>query len=125
LHSHAIKTCQPSRLSWRIFFRSRCLFLSNFGLQKSSRDFGKRASLQRGSEWRCQKQPCINITFFKLGNTKSGMPGRLRRCNRYLNPMRCTRRRTNNSGFVSLPRMRLIRLLRCLGVSVSAMVSLT
>lgn len=121
-HSQTTKTSHPWRESLWIFSRSRCLLASSLGFQKSRRDLGSLASLHPGSGCRCQKHPCTNITFFRLGNTKSGMLGKLRRCRRYRYPIPCTRRRTIISGLVSLLRMRLIRSLRSFGVRVSVMV---
>ena len=56
-HSQITKTSQPSFRNSNALRSSRSLFASSLGNQKSSRDFGKRASLQSGSVCRCQKHP--------------------------------------------------------------------
>ena len=63
----------------------------------------------------------MKITLRRPGKTISGRPGRSRRCSRNRKPILWMRRRTSNSGKVSLPRMRDIFRDRCDGVIVSAM----
>ena len=53
-------------------------------------------------EWRCQKQPCTNKATRCRKKTKSGLPGRSRRCSRNRKPLECAARRTSNSGVVFL-----------------------
>ena len=69
--------------------------------------------------WRCQKQPCTNITLSFEEKTISGCPGRFLLCNRYRYPIPCASRRTAISGFVSVDRMRPMRTLRSNLVRVS------
>lgn len=111
-HSHTTKTSQPMARSVACCRLSRIRFVSSFGCQKSNFDLGRRASLHAESGWRCQKQPCTNTTFRRAGKTKSGHPGRSRRCRRYRYPSACNSRRTTNSGPVSLFRTRAMRALR-------------
>lgn len=59
------------------------------------------------------------MVFFFFLNTISGLPGKSRACNRYLNPNRWIKRRTFNSGFVSLLRTRDMRSLLSEGLRVS------
>lgn len=57
-NSQMTKTLQPD------FRKSRTRFPFNLGSQKSKRDFGKCANLQRFAGCRCQKQPLTEMAFF-------------------------------------------------------------
>jgi hypothetical protein len=82
-----------------------------------------RACLQL--RWRCQKHPCTKMQDPWRGRTMSGLPGRSRLCNRKRYPIECRMRRTASSGFVCLPRIRLIKRLRFSGLKVSAITAKT
>lgn len=116
-HSQMTKDCHPSIVNFRLHCLSLALLAASFGSQKASRDFGILANAHPAC--RCQKQPCTKITFRRLGKTKSGFPGRSERWRRKRYPRRWMSRRTANSGFVFVARMRDIRSLRASGVSVS------
>jgi hypothetical protein len=118
-HCQTVSTLHPkahkSRLS-RASFERLC---SSFGPQNSGRDLGGRPIRQ---PWACQKQPFTKIIFRRDVKTISGVPGRSRRCNRYLYPSECRSRRTKSSGAVFFPPMRDINALRLSGDRLSAMV---
>jgi hypothetical protein len=118
-HSQITRTSHPRSARRARLRSSLLLFVSSFGTQNSSLDFGSLASGQAGSECMCQKQPCTKRTFLRRAKTRSGTPGRSRRCSRYRYPMPWTSRRTSISGLVSRPRTRPMRALRCSGVRVS------
>ena len=67
----------------------------------------------------CQKQPCTKITLWCFLNTKSGFPGSLLSCRRYLYPRECTSLLTAISGLVFFERILLIILLRFSGDIIS------
>jgi len=100
-HSHTVSACQPAASSSCRFLLSRICVFSNFGTQYSRFDFGVCAILQPGC-W-CQKHPCMNTTFFRPFNTRSGLPGNSFPCNRYPNPSARISRLTALSGEVSFP----------------------
>lgn len=54
--------------------------------------------MARGQLWRCQKHPLTNNALARPGNTRSGVPGRSLRCNRYRSPSACAAFRTASSG---------------------------
>ena len=116
-HSQIINTRQPADFNISVALRSRCALARSFAFQKSWRVSGSLDSEQRCA---CQKQPWMNTTVRYFGKTRSGLPGSERSCNRYHNPRACTPRRISISGFVSLPRMRLMLSWRCAAVSTSA-----
>lgn len=98
--------------------RSRARFPAIFSFQYRDCDFTLRVpSTQRLQP--CQKQPWTNTHAPIAGNTRSGLPGRSRRCSRYRRPSRCRNRLTSSSGEVSWLRIRRIFSLRRSGVSVS------
>ncbi len=68
----------------------------------------------------CQKHPWTNRATLYLGNTRSGVPGRLRRYRRNRSPNACAARRTRISGCVFLLRTRAIVADRCSRLIVSA-----
>lgn len=123
-HSHTTNTCQPIALNCSSFIASRARFPSNFARQKSRFDFGMRVSAH-APPCMCQKQPCTNTIFRRLGKTRSGFPGRRLSCSRYLNPRAWSALRMLSSGFVSRSRMRAMRSERCSGESVSITVILS
>ena len=79
-HSHTTSTSHPRRRSAAKFLRSRWMFCSNFSRQYATRVFGVVVRVQ--PSWRCQKHPCTKIALRSLGKTRSGVPGRSRRCRR-------------------------------------------
>jgi hypothetical protein len=118
-HSHITKTFQP-RLRRRCkFLRSRRTTFASFGCQYVALLTTRFRFFRHECE--CQKHPRTSIIFFNLGNTKSGVPGRSRRCRRNLCPSPCAILRTSNSGAVCLLRIIHIRELRCCGVKKSIM----
>jgi hypothetical protein len=75
-HSQTIKQFQPAFRSARTASASRSTFLANLAFQYFARVFGV---VVRGQPLcLCQKHPCTKITFLSLGNTKSGLPGKVR-----------------------------------------------
>lgn len=119
LHSHTTITCQPRLRNCLATVRSRSMFASNFVFQNLTRDFGMYAYLQPGC--RCQKQPCMKTTVFRLGSAISGRPGRSGACRRNRNPSRRRTELTTISGCVSRPRIRDMFVLLCCWVSLSVM----
>lgn len=83
-HSQMVRTRQPSFLSRRALRMSLATFASNFFFQKSDLVAGNRPAWHR---WACQKQPCTKTTAQYFGKTRSGLPGNLGSCSRYLNPL--------------------------------------
>ena len=100
---------------------SRSTFRRSFIRQNRVLDFGNVASLQPGC-W-CQKQPCTNITFLRDLNTRSGRPGRDAACKRWRYPESWRMWRTNSSGLVFVPRIRLICALRWAELILSVILS--
>lgn len=102
-HSQIMITVQPAARNASRFLASRDTFASNFVCQFCSLDRGVVVYLHPG--WRCQKQPWTKMAVRYLGSARSGRPGNFSSCSVYLNPRRCKKRRTANSGFVSLDRI--------------------
>ena len=99
-HSQTIATRQPASSRLRRLCRSRSTLESNFACQNSGRVAGVVAYGQ--SVWRCQKQPWTRHTARNRRNTRSGVPGSLRSCRRYLRPRAWRARRRTSSGRVFL-----------------------
>lgn len=116
-HSQTTSTFQPACRSAFCWRRSRSRFILSFSFHHSRFDAGNVEN--RHPPWRCQKQPCTNTTVLNLGKTRSGVPGRSRRCRRNLRPARCMARRTTSSGRVFFAPMRAIMRLRTAGLTVS------
>jgi hypothetical protein len=70
----------------------------------------------REHECMCQKQPLTKIIFLRAQKTRSGVPGKSRRCSLYRKPIACTRLLTFLSGRVFALRIAAIQRLRCAGV---------
>jgi hypothetical protein len=115
-HSQTTITRHPALRSLEIAWRSRSAFRAIFSVQKSVRVDGILHNVQ---PWLCQKHPCAKITARRAGNTKSGRPGRSRRCKRKRRPLACKPLRSTISGFVSRPRIRLMFSRLCSGVKTS------
>ncbi len=115
-HSQITREHHPSELSSSICRPSLCRLVAIFVVQNSIFDFGIRP---REHSCPCQKQPWTKITFLLRMNTRSGLPGKSARCNRYRYPILCTSRLTSISGFVSFDRTFAICTLRCSGVRLS------
>lgn len=98
-HSQITMTLHPSSRRRASLRSSRATVAWNLLSQYSSRVLGLEAYLQLGC--RCQKHPCTNMTERYRGNTRSGQPGRSRRCMRNRYPSLWEIRRTTNSGLVS------------------------
>jgi hypothetical protein len=113
-HSQIVSTFHPFFFNAALFSASRRTVRVLFSDQKSELVAG--FNWPRGHECVCQKQPCTKIIFFRARKTRSGVPGKLRPCRRYRNPMACTRLLTAISGRVSLPRIAAMHWLRCAGV---------
>lgn len=113
-HSQITNTRQPSSSRREVFRLSLATLSENFRCQNSTLLFGVAAILH--PSWRCQKQPCTKITTLCRRITKSGLPGKSFTCKRYRKPMPCKALRKANSGTVSFPRMRAIRMDRSAGV---------
>jgi hypothetical protein len=116
-HSQHTRTFQPAALSARCCRRSRRRLLLNFSCQNSRFDRGVDA--KRQPVCRCQKHPCTKRTVLYRGKTRSGVPGRSRRCRRNRRPSACSARLTSISGLVSRPVIPAIILLRTAGLTVS------
>lgn len=112
-HSQITTTFHPSFLSSALTRASRALLVANLAIQYGVR--GGVALPQPGC-W-CQKQPCIKTAICRRGSTKSGVPGRSRRCNRNRRPRAWAARLTRSSGVVFLPPTRDINHDRLCGVS--------
>jgi hypothetical protein len=78
-HCQITRASQPSLVRASMFFVSRALFRRSFGNQKLRFVLGMSPVLHACE---CQKHPCTNITLRRAGKTKSGFPGRSRRCSR-------------------------------------------
>jgi len=105
-HSQTTSTSHPNRRRRIRWLRSRSTFRRSLACQKALLLAGiDRPFLQ---ECLCQKHPCTRRAFFFAGNTKSGQPGKLRRCKRNRNPSECSSLRTTSSGVVFLARTRRI-----------------
>lgn len=102
-----------------MFLASRAALASSLVRHHSCRVFGSTAFRHPGSVCRCQKQPWTRTAFPSRGKTRSGVPGRSRRCSRNRQPSACASRRTAISGAVSVERMRAISAERRSGVIVS------
>lgn len=118
-HSHAVITVHPARRSAASLWQSRCTFLSNFERQNSTRVPGTVANLHPAC--RCQKHPWTNTAARWRGNTRSGVPGKVRTWTRNRRPAACRYRLTTNSGAVSLPLMPAIIRERTLAETTSGM----
>lgn len=79
-HSHTTITRHPSRRSSETCRRSRTALLSSFRLQKTRLVAGMLRPF--GHECRCQKHPWTKMTALSRGKTRSGVPGKSRRCSR-------------------------------------------
>lgn len=101
-HSQITRTRHPSLSNAATFRLSRSVFFVSLSRQNVSRVLGH---LNRVQSWRCQKQPCTNITVRYFGSTRSGFPGMPLVCRRYLKPLEWRDFRTINSGLVLVPRM--------------------
>lgn len=99
-HSHITSALQPRFVMSTIFNASRSTFRLNLARHISTFVLGRVAFGQ--PRWRCQKQPCTNTAIRYFGKTKSGAPGRSRRCNRYRYPKEKTSFLTIISGVVFL-----------------------
>ena len=99
-HSHTTSTRQPSLASAIRTRSSRRRLASNFAAQNSGRVVGMLALTQ--PRCLCQKQPWTNMTALRDGNTRSGVPGKDRRCRRNRYPSRWTKRLISSSGRVSV-----------------------
>lgn len=121
-HSQTTAVRQPRFCRSSILRRSLAMLFLNFTSQNSARVAGTEASSQLGC--RCQKQPCTKHAAWSLGNTRSGLPGRLPEWSRYLNPLACRAFRRVSSGLVSLLPMRDIIRERVSASTVSAMITL-
>ena len=100
VHSQTTRHSQPSSLSRVICLWSRAWFRFRFSIQNAVFDLGSR--VPTGQLWPCQKHPLTKTTFFRLGNTRSGRPGSLASCSRYLNPKAWSFFRSSSSGLVFL-----------------------
>jgi len=109
-HCHTTTTFQPSPFSVSIFRLSRSMFAEIFFPQNSAFVAGSWALLHPG--WPCQKQPCTNTIVRYFGRTMSGLPANLLSWILYLKPFEKRYFRTRISGFVSLPLILDIILLR-------------
>lgn len=115
-HSHTTPTRHRRARSATIFRASRTRVAEIFSVQNSLLDVG---SLPAWQLWPCQKQPLTNMTAHREGKTRSGLPGRSRRCTLYRYPRACSALRRNSSGFVSFDLTAAIMRLRVLGQTIS------
>ena len=120
-YSHMIRTRQPVSKSSVADFLSLISLSLSFCRHKSFRVSG---SFERAHLWRCQKVPWTNTTVRDCGKTRSGRPGRVLSCSRYLSPFACKPRLTSISGWVSRLRMQLILNWRYLALWTSVIPSL-
>ena len=118
-HSHTMATRQPRVSRSAPLSRSRTMLAPNFASQNSARVAGVVAKRHPGC--RCQKQPWTKQTARYPGKTRSGFPGRLAPCRRYLKPRACRALRRSISGRVFLPLMPDIMRERVLGSTMSVM----
>lgn len=109
-HCHTTMTFQPSFFSSLIFRLSRSMFAEIFFSQNSAFVAGNLDLLQPG--WPCQKQPWTKTAVRYFGRTMSGLPGNFLSWSLYLKPLEKRYLRTRISGFVSLPLILDIILLR-------------
>jgi hypothetical protein len=109
-HSHITPVRHPKSANAALTRRSRSRVLRNLSSQKAARVLGQAA--RRQPSWRCQKQPFTNSTNRLDGKTRSGVPGRSRRCIRKRYPSACAIRRTVTSARVSTERTLLMLRLR-------------
>lgn len=116
-HSQTTSTLQPSSRSSPETRASRSTLATNLRCQNSLFDAGVVVKRQPGCRWK--KQPWTKSTRPSLGNTRSGVPGRSRRCRRKRNPRRCAIRLTTSSGLVFVPRTARIMRLRVAALTVS------
>lgn len=100
-HSQISNTRHPAAYSCIFTWISRCLLTANFFIQNSGLVFGVVAYLH--PSWRCQKQPWTKMHNLYLGKTRSGLPGRIVTCNRYLKPCAYRNLRMISSGCVFFP----------------------
>ena len=98
------------------FRRSRRTFRDHFSIQNAMLLFGMVESAQ---PWRCQKQPRMSMIVRARATTMSGRPVNRLSQTRKRHPAAKIRCRTSFSGFVSLPRIRLMSALRCSWVILS------
>ena len=83
-HSQTTSAFHPIALIARRFSASRSTFLASFERQYPMFDCGWWLSEQRRLGCCCQKQPCTKMTFRRVLNTKSGLPGKSGAWRRYL-----------------------------------------
>lgn len=117
-HSQTVMTFQPFSTKAVMQAVSLVRLASSFLVQKERRLLGIRKNLQSGCA--CQKHPLTKTTVRHLVSTRSGLPGRSRRCSRKRNPAANRAERTSFSGRVFLPRMPDIIRERTSGVTTSA-----
>lgn len=117
-HSQTVMTRQSSLIRAAEQAASLARFNVSLSIQKERRLLGTRKNRQ--SWCACQKQPLINIVARHLVSTRSGLPGRSRRCSRKRNPAANRPERTRRSGRVLLLRMPDIIRDRASGVTTSA-----
>ena len=116
-HSQITKHCQPIASSSRLARPSLRLLPKIFPRHHSALLFGH---LNLSHSWPCQKQPWTNIAVLYFRKTISGLPGSFPSCSLKRNPDACSAFLTRISGFVFLPRMAPIILLRVALSTVSA-----
>jgi len=105
-HSHTTTTFQPNFRKASSASRSTTCVRRILARHHSRRVWGSLKYLQPSCP--CQKQPWTNTTVLYLGRTRSGVPGSDLTWRRYRNPLAHKNFRTNNSGFVSFARIRLM-----------------
>lgn len=115
-HSHITRNLQPASFNSCWCFWSFLLLPVIFVRQNLEFDFGH---LNKWQLWPCQKQPLIMTTTWCLGNTRSGVPGNRLSCFRNRKPRANNPLRKTSSGFVFLPRIPDIILLRISGETTS------
>jgi hypothetical protein len=99
-HSQIVATRHPRSASRSRTRSSRFRFASSLAIQNCWRVAGVVA--KRQPSWLCQKHPCTNMAARCFARTRSGRPGILLSCRRYLNPRACSAQRRDISGLVSL-----------------------
>lgn len=119
-HSQTTSTRQPSAFSDAVCSLSLMRVRVSLGSQYSRFDFGKPAIGQSVSGCQCQKQPLTKTIALWRGSTRSGAPGKSRRCRRNRWPRRCTIERTTSSGFMPRERIRDMHHERSSGLRLSA-----
>lgn len=85
-HSQTVRTRHPAFVRAFSLRASRATLRSNFSSQNATLVFG--LVVRRQLRCRCQKHPCTNTTLLSLGKTRSGVPGKSRRCKRKRKPSR-------------------------------------